>query len=790
MGAILSRYLSLGSTFTHIFHCTRSMYKLRTTLKGHKLDVRGVAKISESQLVSASRDGSGRLWDLKYDLDVNSGGVFCYMSPTGQFINSVAYIPEASDHPLIAFGGKEQIISLCPAAESFAKPGDDNGTLKLVGHTGNVCSLDAQVTQLISGSWDYTAKVWDLHSFSVKYDLVGHSAAVWDAKIVSADQEVYLTCSADKTIRKWQKGRQVACFTGHNDVVRKLLVLPGGNQFVSASNDGTLKIWELTTGKVLQSLEGHTSFVYDVGVTSTGDIVSTAEDRSVRIWRNGKTAQVITLPCLSAWCVSVLSNDDIAVGGSGKDIYVFTTEKDRFATEQGLANFGELVQLSRISEQSLDNLKRTDLPSYDRLSTPGNEEGAVVMVKSPTGAIEAHQWSCGEWVKIGDVVGSTGVSGDKKDYNGKSYDYIFDVDIEDGKPPLKLPYNVTDNPYAAAERFLASNDLPFTYNDEVVRFIQENTKGFNLEQQQGKAQQLPVEPQLTPLSDGLHQSSVFPQKTFIKFADYKADVLYRGFVKLNLSQAPEVAFQSIETRKVKSALDDLSSTRATYLLSSVVPHILTKWNKDSKLVGYDFLRISIPRITIADIAKSSDCGEALFAPIMSSLEDVEETDLAVAMMISKVLSNLVTSPLFAQVFLSVTDHGSVLLSEPFESLCQKLVVAVKVFTSSEVSRSNKHFVVAMSATASFLYNLLAYVFTIGTLDAESASLKSISSVVDELGEDFVHANEECTYRLCVTLGNLLAAGIVSLLPSWYSIAKSTYTDARFASIYKDVEIFL
>ena len=28
-------------------------------------------------------------------------------------------------------------------------------------------------------------------------------------------------------------------------------------------------------------------------------------------------------------------------------------------------------------------------------------------------------------------------------YQGKEYDYVFDVDIKDGAPPLKLPYNVT-----------------------------------------------------------------------------------------------------------------------------------------------------------------------------------------------------------------------------------------------------------------------------------------------------------------------------------------------------------
>lgn len=38
-----------------------------------------------------------------------------------------------------------------------------------------------------------------------------------------------------------------------------------------------------------------------------------------------------------------------------------------------------------------------------------------------------------------DAVGS----GRKQLYEGKEYDYVFDVDIQDGVPPLKLPYSVT-----------------------------------------------------------------------------------------------------------------------------------------------------------------------------------------------------------------------------------------------------------------------------------------------------------------------------------------------------------
>ena len=54
------------------------------------------------------------------------------------------------------------------------------------------------------------------------------------------------------------------------------------------------------------------------------------------------------------------------------------------------------------------------------------------------------QWdsSSNQWVKIGTVVDAVG-SGRKQLYQGKEWDYVFDVDIQDGAPPLKLPYNAS-----------------------------------------------------------------------------------------------------------------------------------------------------------------------------------------------------------------------------------------------------------------------------------------------------------------------------------------------------------
>lgn len=762
------------------------MYKLRSTLTGHELDVRGVTAVSNDIIVSGSRDGTARLWDIQYQLDTITDNEICFLSPTGSFVNAVEHF-SIDGESYVAIGGKDATIYISGIHNSYAKPGDDFGRYQLVGHQGNVCSLNYSEGVLLSGSWDCTAKVWDLSSFGVQFDLVGHQASVWDAKVVDAEANIYLTCSADRTIRKWQGAKEIAQYTGHNDVVRKLLVLPDKKRFVSASNDCTLKVWDLETGAVLQTLTGHDSFIYDVAVLSTGDLVSTAEDRTVRIWHNGVVLQAITLPCISVWCVTVLPNDDFAVGGSDKQVYVFTNNAERTATADGLAQFKNLVEKSAISEQSVDDLKKTDIPGYDRLERPGKEEGSTIMVKSPAGVIEAHQWSGGEWIKIGDVVSSAGGSTGKKEHKGKEYDYVFDVDVEDGKPPLKLPYNAGENPYSAAERFLAENDLPGSYTEEVVRFINQNTSGFQLDEQassnasnnfsnneSGQSKQKPA-----PAA----ASSFFPQTNLITFNDFKPEQLIKGFNKFNSEQNSESAFSQLEVQKVEKALADLNSKNALYLILSVIPKILGQWSVSQKLVGFDMLRVSILRVSTSDLLQSTEAAETIVKLLLQSLDESSAETITVTMMIFKVLCCLSSSVLLVQLFL--TADILVTFNPFFDQVIEKALIALKIITTSPTAQSSKHYKNTLSAAASFVFDLSAYTFSKKSLKIRGPALKPILKFLNDVAKELI-VDEECAYRLCVAFGNLKIAGGVSETPGWYTTCEKKYTSGRFAEVYKEI----
>jgi len=125
---------------------------------------------------------------------------------------------------------------------------------------------------------------------------------------------------------------------------------------------------------------------------------------------------------------------------------------------------------------------KTEEPSA--LLQSGHGDGVTKVIREEGGTIAAYAWSAGtaSWERVGEVtgVGGGGIGGGKKSFQGAEYDYVFDVDFQDGVPPLKLPFNVGDNPYTAAETFLETNDLPAGYREQVVNFIVQNVGETNV----------------------------------------------------------------------------------------------------------------------------------------------------------------------------------------------------------------------------------------------------------------------------------------------------------------------
>uniref|UniRef100_A0A667I8K2 Phospholipase A2 activating protein n=1 Tax=Lynx canadensis TaxID=61383 RepID=A0A667I8K2_LYNCA len=397
-------------------------YRLSCSLPGHELDVRGLvcSLYPPGAFVSVSRDRTTRLW-VPDSPNRGFTEMHC-MSGHSNFVSCVCIIPSSDMYPhgLIATGGNDHnicIFSLESPAPLYI----------LKGHKNTVCSLSSgKFGTLLSGSWDTTAKVW--LNDKCMMTLQGHTAAVWAVKILP-EQGLMLTGSADKTIKLWKAGRCERTFS---------------------------------------------------------DFVTTAEDRSLRIWKRGECAQTIRLPAQSIWCCCVLANGDIVVGASDGIIRVFTESEDRTASAEEIKAFEKELSQATIDSKTgdLGDINAEQLPGREHLNEPGTREGQTRLIKDGE-KVEAYQWSVseGRWIKIGDVVGSSGANqqtSGKVLYEGKEFDYVFSIDVNEGGPSYKLPYNVSDDPWLTAYNFLQKNDLNPMFLDQVAKFIIDNTKGQTL----------------------------------------------------------------------------------------------------------------------------------------------------------------------------------------------------------------------------------------------------------------------------------------------------------------------
>jgi len=454
---------------------TAPVYKLRSVLQGHSMDVKHVSVVQEPSgaLLTASRDKTARLWYQHQDNTHSQKTV--YKGHT-KFVSCSVYQEPSEEYPngLIYTGCQDgKIRAFLPDLEDPLH--------QLEGHAENVTSLFVgKFGTIISGSWDCTAKVWVNKKCSMT--LTGHSFAVWAVAILP-EVGIMVTASADKLIKLWKAGVTTHTLSGHQDAVRSLAVI-SSSEFLSASNDATVRRWS-SSGDCLGSYDGHTNYIYSISLLGGGGWVTSGEDRSVRVWENNKVIQTIYLPAISVWSVTALSNGDIAAATNDGCVRIFSRDPARQASKEVQDIFEEeLSKVALAAQQELGGVKLTDLQGPEALYEPGTRDGQQKMVRTGD-AVSVHSWNMAEqrWDKIGDVVGAAGgtqESSGKKLYMGKEYDYVFDIEIDEPKATLKLPYNTSDSPYMAAQQFIHKHDLSQYYLEEIANHIVNSCGGQQL----------------------------------------------------------------------------------------------------------------------------------------------------------------------------------------------------------------------------------------------------------------------------------------------------------------------
>src|SRR5215813_13027708 len=170
----------------------------------------------------------------------------------------------------------------------------------------------------------------------------GHSDFVFSVAL-SRDGRAALSGSNDMTVKLWDvaTGKVLHTFTGHSGLVGSVAFSPHVKKpgfdlrgftptALSASHDKTLKLWHVETGTVLRTFTGHSGPVYSVAFAPDGlTALSSSEDRTLKLWdaSSGTELRTFTGNALpnsvahTALSVAFLPDGRIALSG-GDDMTV------------------------------------------------------------------------------------------------------------------------------------------------------------------------------------------------------------------------------------------------------------------------------------------------------------------------------------------------------------------------------------------------------------------------------------------------------------------------------------
>ncbi|KAM3182060.1 hypothetical protein ACTXT7_013169 [Hymenolepis weldensis] len=794
-------------------------FKFRSELLGHTSDVRGICCPRDGFLASVSRDMTLRTWDIEGASGQTSS--IMEFAKHSKYVTSVSFCPSTRRFStgVILTGSNDNLI------RGFIE-GQPDPVFSLNGHTGTVCTLDCNSYGVIlSGSWDSTARFWDFDS--CLGIIQRPDATIWAVLFLlpsdtRPDEYLVATGSSDSCICIWSIPKNSLTKTnpptefktplktlrGHTDCVRSLALLDR-DRLLSSSNDASIRCWSIGSGSCIAEFYGHTSFVYSIAVDPARQFFASAgEDRSVRVWpipelgsseiQQLECQQTLLLPCQTAWCVTVTFESDIAVGCSDSKIRLFSKNPQSQSSAAAIEMYEAELASSQVAVGSLGEIEKHNLRGVEALAIPGVSEGEVTVIRE-NGALMCYQWSksASQWLKVGNVVGSadhTATGANRTLFEGKEYDYVFSVDLSDDIPPVKLPFNKTEDPWVTAQSFIYKHNLPQDYLDQIAKFIITQA-GLD-------------KPDATFSSIGAGSSLVDPftgTGRYVPHSDFKPSALpcfpsveYICIENIGLQMVLNKLnnFNTVAPKPLsKSSLDliaqmnpDMSEENALTLTQSIL-EVVGEWPSDIAFPLFDLLRC---------LVRWERSSEAIFQPSAfasllhtSGLSKVESNTSAQSLTNTELTCSLFLFRLMANaVFFDTPRATSAHMPASLPCVFEKIPTLINKFTDPpfvNVLEKKKH---PMVALATLVYNLA----TLAHLHSnEHSSLASALPTIRDLVNQCVRMASrllifiatqntssvlvypsEVPQRLLIALGT----AVVTSIPSPCTVTSQTEADLR------------
>lgn len=263
-----------------------------------------------------------KIWDLK---KLESFSFDDSIEDKSQFGKTVYDITFTPDGKKIVLGRGEYKIKILDLADNCSKLLEIDGN-KVFSDSQYIRSITISPNsqRIISSSGEGNVHVWDITSGQMLTEFLCHPLKkdkIRDIEsiAITPDAKRIITASADNSLKIWElqqikilRNGQIIVkpslykeLIGHTDEVKSVMITPDGKRAISGSQDGTVKVWDILTGKELNSFNCQsTNSGFGVGkaiLSFDGKQIFSVHERNleVKIWylesqENSKTLDLGT----------------------------------------------------------------------------------------------------------------------------------------------------------------------------------------------------------------------------------------------------------------------------------------------------------------------------------------------------------------------------------------------------------------------------------------------------------------------------------------------------------------
>jgi len=157
-------------------------------------------------------------------------------------------------------------------------------------------SLDGK--RILSGSQD-TMRLWDVAT-GRPVRTFKHKLAV-ECVAFAPNGKTALSGSQDHILRLWDitTGSLIQAFQGHSNAVIAVAFSKDGERTLSGSEDKTIMLWDLKKGKPIRTFRGHSGNVLSVGFAPRGKTaMSGSDDDTLRLWDVSSGKEIVRMVSL------------------------------------------------------------------------------------------------------------------------------------------------------------------------------------------------------------------------------------------------------------------------------------------------------------------------------------------------------------------------------------------------------------------------------------------------------------------------------------------------------------